>query len=55
MKLIHSSGREIELRETDNPAELRSQLMLLGMNGLAYTDIWMRLLKSWRSWRKRND
>ena len=44
--LKHTSGKEIHL---DDKAEaiykLKNQLMLLGMNGLAYTDIWNEIAK----------
>ena len=44
--LKHTSGKEIHLDdETEDISKLKNQLMLLGMNGLAYTDIWNKIAK----------
>lgn len=44
--LKHTDGREIHLDDkTNDPPKLRNQLMLLGMNGLAYSEIYNKIAK----------
>ena len=44
--LKHTDGREISLdMDVNTIPKLENQLMLLGMNGLAYTDIWNEVAK----------
>lgn len=44
--LKHTDGRIISLdMDTNDISKLDSQLMLLGMNGLAYSDIWNEIAK----------
>jgi len=44
--LKHTDGREISLDMNANTIpKLENQLMLLGMNGLAYSDIWNKIAK----------
>ncbi len=39
-------GREIHLDDkTNDISKLKCQLMLLGMNGLAYSEIWNKIAK----------
>ena len=46
MRLEHTSGKIIEIDDkTEDVSKLRNQLMLLGMNGLAYTDVWNNIAK----------
>jgi len=44
--LKHTDGRELSLDMDANTKEqLENQLMLLGMSGLAYSDIWNEVAK----------
>ena len=44
--LKHTDGREISLdMDANTIPELENQLMLLGMNELAYSDIWNEVSK----------
>ena len=43
--LKHTDGREIHLADTNDTDKLKSQLMLLGMNGLAYSPWWNDIAK----------
>jgi len=44
--LKHTSGKEISLdMDANTIPKLENQLMLLGMNGLAYTDTWNEVAK----------
>jgi hypothetical protein len=44
--LKHTDGREISLdMDADTIPKLKNQLMLLGMNGLAYSDIWNEVVE----------
>ena len=44
--LKHTDGREISLdMDTNDISKLNNQLMILGMNGLAYSDIWNEIAK----------
>jgi len=44
--LKHTDGREISLdMDANTIPKLESQLVMLGMNGLAYSDIWNEVAK----------
>lgn len=44
--LKHTDGRELSLdMDINEIPELESQLMMLGSNGLAYTDVWNEVAK----------
>lgn len=44
--LKHTDGREISLdMDANTIPKLKNQLMVLGMNGLAYSDIWNDVAK----------